>query len=359
MTTSEPLPIWDRETFNRQLQTLGMSRYHHEHPFHRAMNEGRLSPEQLRGWVANRFHYQRHIPIKDAAILSNCPLREVRRLWIHRLTDHDGHSGDGGGLEAWLKLAEAAGLGRHETEDGRHVLPSVRFAVEAYVTFARMEPWQIAVASSLTELFAPDLMKERLAAFERYYPWIPAWGLDYFRRRVAQARNDSLEALEVSFRHCDTRELQERAIRALSFKCDLLWSMLDAITLQYGIGASPRTPASTRGPEGLRTATRSPEEEGFSPVEARPRLTAHVRMKMDPVTGKPALLYPEGVMLLNPTGEAIVRLCDGMRTVPDIVRTLADRYQVSPEVLGREVTEYLGRLQERRMLEVASSVATA
>jgi pyrroloquinoline-quinone synthase len=325
--------LWDPETFVEKLRTLGIGRYHHQHPFHRAMNDGRLTPEQLRGWVANRFHYQRHIPIKDAAILSNCPLRDVRRRWIHRVRDHDGGEGDTGGIEAWLKLAEAVGHPRGLVDEGSLVLPAVRFAVDAYVTFARTEPWPVAIASSLTELFAPDLMKERLAAFERFYSWIPASGLEYFRRRVTQARKDSDEGLELAVRYCETRELQERAIRALAFKCDLLWSMLDAIALAYGIGSEQgeiRTPFP----------------------ESRPRLKDRVRMREDPLTGKPTLLYPEGAMILSPTGEAIVRLLDGERTVPEIVATLSARYHAAPGALAQDVSDYLGRLRDRQMVEL-------
>lgn len=225
--------VWDRETFIAKLREIGERAYHDKHPFHLAMNEGRLSPEALRGWVANRFYYQRNIPVKDAAILSNCPLREVRRVWIHRIVDHDGDDKNEGGIEAWLRLGEACGLSREDLLQDRHVRPGVRFAVDSYVTFARTQPWPVAIASSLTELFAPDLMKTRLAAFEKFYSWIDGKGLDYFRRRVTQARHDSNEALEITLAHCNTRELQNAAVGALQFKCDLLWAMLDAIHHAY------------------------------------------------------------------------------------------------------------------------------
>ena len=225
--------LWDRETFVEKLREIGGCAYHDKHPFHVAMNEGRLSPEAVRGWVANRFYYQRSIPAKDAAILSNCPLPEVRRVWIHRIADHDGTAKNEGGIEAWLRLGEACGLSREELLQDRHVQPGVRFAVDAYVSFARTQPWPIAIASSLTELFAPDLMAARLAAFEKFYPWINPRGLDYFRRRVTQARHDSNEALEITIEHCNTLELQREAVRALHFKCDVLWSMLDAIQHAY------------------------------------------------------------------------------------------------------------------------------
>ena len=204
-------------------------RYHDQHPFSRRMNGGELGREQIRCWVANRFAYQAAIPRKDAAILANCPDREVRRRWIRRIQDHDGTADGEGGIEAWLRLGEAAGLRREEMEDQRHVVPGVRFAVDAYVTFARTRPWVEAVASSLTELFAPDLMAERLAAFERHYTWIDPQGLAYFRARLTQAPRDSAHALEVVTEHCRTPDQQAAALAALSFKCDVLWSMLDAI----------------------------------------------------------------------------------------------------------------------------------
>ncbi len=225
--------VWDRSTFLARLRAVGQNRYHDKHPFHRRMNAGELNSEQLRGWVANRFYYQRNIPIKDAAILSNCPLPEVRRVWVRRLLDHDGVELGQGGIEAWLRLAEAIGLTRDEVSDGRMLLPGVRFAVDAYVQFARSRPWPVAVASSLTELFAPDLMGERLAAFERHYTWVPSWGLDYFRARLTQARRDSEHALELTLAHCTTPELQQEAVAALEFKCEVLWAMLDALMQAY------------------------------------------------------------------------------------------------------------------------------
>jgi pyrroloquinoline-quinone synthase len=225
--------LWDRETFVENLRAIGARAYHDKHPFHIAMNEGQLSPDALRGWVANRFYYQRNIPIKDAAILSNCPVREVRRVWIHRILDHDGNAENEGGIEAWLLLGAACGLSREELLEDRHLQSGTRFAVDAYVNFGRTQPWPIAIASSLTELFAPDLMAVRLAAFEKFYSWIDSRGLDYFRQRTSQARRDSGEALAITLEYCNTPELQRDTMRALEFKCDVLWSMLDAIHHAY------------------------------------------------------------------------------------------------------------------------------
>src|SRR5471030_67673 len=226
--------ILDREAFVAKLRAVGGRAYHDKHPFHVAMNAGRISPEALRGWVANRFYYQCNIPIKDAAILSNCPRREVRRAWIHRILDHDGTPENEGGIEAWLRLGEACGLSRDELMQERHLKPGTRFAVDAYVNFARTQPWPVAIASSLTELFAPDLMAARLAAFKTHYTWVPEWGFDYFNRRLTQARKDSDSALDLTLRYCSTPELREAAVAALAFKCDILWAVLDAIDLKYG-----------------------------------------------------------------------------------------------------------------------------
>ena len=217
------ISVSDTEGFIQALRAQS-GRYHSGHPFHELMNQGRLNRAQIQGWVANRFYYQENIPRKDAAILANCPDRGVRRRWIHRIHDHDGTADAEGGIEAWLRLGEAAGLTREEMLDGRHVVPGVRFAVDAYVNFARTRPWVEAVASSLTELFAPDLMAERLAAFERFYTWIDPDGLAYFRARLTQAPRDSEHALEVVMEHCQTLDEQARAVAALSFKNDVLWS---------------------------------------------------------------------------------------------------------------------------------------
>jgi len=231
-------PAWNRIEFEAQLRERGRS-YHIHHPFNVMLNTGKATPEQIRGWVANRFYYQIAIPIKDAAVLSNCPDREVRRGWIQRILDHDGFEiggvKDPGGIEAWLRLGEAVGLTREEIEDQRHLIPAVKFAVDAYVNFARRAPWQEAVCSSLTELFAPEIHKQRLATWPEHYAWIEPQGLAYFRNRVSQARRDVEQGLAVTLDHFDTRALQERALEILQFKLDILWAMNDAMALKYGV----------------------------------------------------------------------------------------------------------------------------
>ena len=216
------------EGFIARLRAQG-ERYHNLHPFHRRMDAGELTREELRRWVANRFYYQKCIPLKDAAIMANCPEVEVRRAWVQRIIDHDG-TGDGtGGTESWLQLGEALGVSRDELTSERRVLPAVRFAVDAYVNFARQKTWVEAVASSLTELFGPAAMRVRLEALERHYPWIDPAGLEYFRARLVQAPRDAQYALDLTVERCRTREQQDAAVAALRFKTEVLWAQLDAI----------------------------------------------------------------------------------------------------------------------------------
>jgi pyrroloquinoline-quinone synthase len=221
-------PAWTADELIAELRSQG-SRYHDLHPFHVRMNAGELSPEELQRWVANRFYYQRSIPLKDAAILANCPEPEIRREWIQRILDHDGTEAGGGGIESWLRLGEALGVSRDELVSEKLVLPGVRYAVDAYVNFCRTKPWVEAVAASLTELFGPGAIKVRIEALETHYPWIDPAGLEYFRARLHQAPRDAQYALDVVVERCTTRESQDRAVAALAFKCDLLWAQLEAI----------------------------------------------------------------------------------------------------------------------------------
>lgn len=239
MSARESLPedldvAWDVEVFEQKLREQGRA-YHIYHPFNVMLNSGAATREQIQGWVANRYYYQINIPRKDAAILANCPDREVRRKWIERILDHDGHGDDAGGIEAWLRLAEAVGLERADVESLSKLVPGVRFAVDAYVNFARQQPWQEAVCSSLTELFAPDIHRQRLASWPEHYPWIDQQGLQYFRSRMSLAQRDVNHGLAVTLAYFRTREQQHRALEVLKFKLDILWAMNDAMAQNYGV----------------------------------------------------------------------------------------------------------------------------
>ncbi|HMJ36291.1 MAG TPA: pyrroloquinoline-quinone synthase PqqC [Baekduia sp.] len=219
---------WRPEEFIARLRAQG-TRYHDQHPFHRRMDAGDLTPDELRRWVANRFYYQKCIPLKDAAILSNCPEVAVRREWVRRIIDHDGATDGTGGIESWLRLGEALGVSRGELLSEQRVVPAVRYAVDAYVNFARQRPWIEAVASSLTELFGPAAIRVRLEALERHYAWIDPAGLEYFRTRLVKAPRDAQYALHLTLWRCRTHEQQEAAVAALRFKTEMLWAQLDAI----------------------------------------------------------------------------------------------------------------------------------
>lgn len=222
------LSTLDRDEFEGMLRAVGRN-YWDKHPFHQRMDAGELDPAHLRAWAANRWYYQRSLPQKDAAIVANCPLPEIRRRWLPRIAYHDGTTDGDGGCARWLVLAEAVGLSREEITDERHVLPGVRFAVDSYVTFARTRPWIEGVASSLTELFAPQAMAARTAALKQHYSWINHDALGYFDSRINRAREECADALNIVLSHCPSRQHQDAAVRALEFKTEVLWSMLDAI----------------------------------------------------------------------------------------------------------------------------------
>jgi pyrroloquinoline-quinone synthase len=223
---------WSRSEFEEQLRARGAG-YHIHHPFNIKMNTGLLRDDQIRGWIANRFYYQVNIPQKDGAIIANCPDRETRRKWVRRILDHDGWDDNEGGIEAWVRLGEAAGIEPAALWSQRLVVPGVRFAVDAYVNFARHAPWQEAVCSSLTEMFAPKIHKDRLANWPGHYSWIDPEGLQYFRSRISLAERDVEHGLQVTLDYFTTRAQQERALEILQFKLDILWSMLDAIEKAY------------------------------------------------------------------------------------------------------------------------------
>lgn len=215
---------WSREDFTALLRDEGKRRYHDRHPFHVRMNDGQLTQEELRRWVANRWHYQTRIPVKDALILAKSDDPAFRRAWVRRLHDHDGQRPGDGGLAQWARLAEALGVGPEELESGRAILPGVRFACDADVTLVREASLVEAVASSLTEFSAPDRMARR-------YPWIPGSALDTFGALVPRDRRDADDALAFVAATATTREQQDRCVAALVRKTEILWHLLDCVDL--------------------------------------------------------------------------------------------------------------------------------
>jgi pyrroloquinoline-quinone synthase len=221
-----------REEFHAQLQATGEERYHHKHPFHLLMHEGKLTRGQLQAWALNRYYYQSIIPIKDSIILSRGPDPVFRRAWRKRIVDHDGDATSEGGIKRWIKLAEATGLDPEQVRNGKGILPASRFAVNEYLNLVRSRSLLEAVASSLTELFSTRLITLRVEKLRQHYPWL-AGGLDYFEARLYQAPEDSQFAVNYVYDNATTRAEQELALQALRDKCDILWAQLDALYFAY------------------------------------------------------------------------------------------------------------------------------
>jgi coenzyme PQQ biosynthesis protein C len=215
-----------------RLLAIGNERYHHRHPFHLLMHKGKLTRGQLQAWALNRYYYQSHIPVKDSIILSRSNDPAFRRAWRKRIVDHDGVNGQSGGIEKWVKLAEATGLRAERVISEREVLPGVRYAVDAYLNLVSKRSQLEAVASSLTELFSRDLISLRIDALREHYPWLEP-GLVYFTARLTQAPEDAAFALDWVTKHACAREQQELVVDALRTKCDILWAQLDAIHYSY------------------------------------------------------------------------------------------------------------------------------
>ena len=228
--TREPLSPGQLEA---ALRAIGAERYHNLHPFHRLLHSGKLNCGQVRAWALNRYYYQSNIPAKDAYLTARLPTSELRREWRRRLVDHDGEGDLPGGIERWLKLAEGVGLDRQYVESTEGILPATRFAVDAYVHFVRDRTLLEAVASSLTELFSPTIIAERVSGMLANYDWITAETLSYFNARMTQAPTDSAFALAYCKERALTVEQQDAVLAALRFKCAVLWSQLDGLYLAY------------------------------------------------------------------------------------------------------------------------------
>jgi len=245
------MSVPSRTEFEARLRRIGAERYHDRHPFHKLLHSGGCTPDQVRAWVINRYYYQCSIPKKDAAFMSRCDDRAIRRAWRKRIEDHDGTDDHEGGIERWFKLAEAGGLDRDYVASCRGVLPATRFAVDAYVRFVRDMPLLDAVAASLTELFAPKIHAERIEGLLAHYDFANEVSMSYFKRRLTEAPEDVAFGLAYVLDHADTGEKQDAAAAALIFKTDLLWAQLDALRSAYVVpGEIP--PGAWRPGEGQR-----------------------------------------------------------------------------------------------------------
>ncbi len=368
------------------LRDIGARRYHNLHPFHRLLHSGQCTRAQVQAWALNRYLYQAAIPLKDASLIGRCDDPALRREWRRRLEDHDGFDGTDsvdGGVARWLALTDGLGIDRDTVVSGREALPATRFAVEAYIRFVRERPLLEAVASSLTELFSPQIIGERVSGMLAHYGYVTPATLAYFSKRPPQAARDSDFALAYVREHATTAAAQHACLAALTFKCDVLWSMLDALYFAYvapgfvppgayrpagpadvgeagggddGAGAAMHAtvpddlpPAATRVAEAPPAAEAAARPGASIDPQSRPRLAPGVRLHEDPKRGW-VLLCPERVIeTQGPTSE-ILRRCDGQRTLARIIDELAEAFAAERAVIAGDVAALLQELATKKLV---------
>jgi len=305
-----------RAELEARLRRIGEERYHHRHPFNLRMHDGALSPEELRTWARNRYYYQTRIPRKDSAILAKEGTdASFRRAWIDRIRDHDGARPGEGGLDLWLDLAEAVGCDRDEVEGLRFVLPGVREACDAYVEFVGSHDLLESVAASLTEMFAGDIMRVRIAAFEKHYPWVRTEGLRYFRTRTEQAPRDAAFGLAWVLDQADTPEARKRCAAALERKCEILWSLLDAVDSS----------------------------------QRRPALVPHAQVRSDPQEDRTLVVLPERAVALNASARELLDLCDGEACADAVALAVARRHPEA-ETAYADAHDFLAHMERAGVL---------
>jgi pyrroloquinoline-quinone synthase len=315
--------VMDPAAFEAALRRIGEERYHHRHPFNVRMHEGGLGREEIQTWVRNRYYYQTRIPVKDGLILAKSASAEFRREWIRRIHDHDGRAPGEGGLALWLALAEAVELDRREVESLSAVLPGVRRACDAYVDFVASHGLLESVAASLTELFAGDIMRVRIEAFEKHYRWVRPEGLRYFRSRTQQAPRDAREGLRLVLETAVEAADQERCLEALRRKCEILWSLLDAV----------------------ERACAHPEIVPFAQLRAEPG-------------GRTLVVLPERAVELEGSAEEILELCDGSRSSEEVARAMRTRHPEG-EGVADDVHDFLDRLEGMGVVRRRPAARTA
>jgi pyrroloquinoline-quinone synthase len=300
--------------FEKRLRAIGAERYHHRHPFNLRMHAGELTREEIQTWVANRYYYQTRIPLKDGLILAKSGDPAFRRDWIGRIHDHDGTREREGGLALWLALARAVGLDAQRVESLEDVLPGVRRACDAYVAFVESHDLLESVAASLTELFAGDIMGERIAAFEKHYPWVDADGLRYFRSRTVQAPSDARFGLAFVLANARTDAERDGCAAALERKCEILWSLLDAIEAAH----------------------------------ARPALARAAQARLD--DPEPLVVLPERAVRLSASAREILALCDGRRSALAIAAAMSERHAGAAGIRD-DVHDFLDEMVRLGVLE--------
>lgn len=317
-----------RRPFVEALERLGAWHYHHRHPFNALMHAGLLGPSDLRAWVENRYYYQTRIPIKDALIIAKSEDSDFRRTWLRRIIDHDGLCAGEGGLESWRRLALGCGCDLERLESHAAVEAGVVRACDDYVALVRSLDLVAAVASSLTEYFAAGLMRERIGAWRRHYPFVADDALAYFRQRVNQASADAAFALQFVVKHAVTPESRAACLRAFRTKCSLLWRLLDAVYVQC---RRQRRPSLTR-----RVMLRETGETGSADGERGGT--------------RAVLVMPEKALCLNDVAHRLIELCDGRTTLQELVARLADEHETAIATVEQDVATFVAELEQRRVL---------
>jgi pyrroloquinoline quinone biosynthesis protein D len=325
------------EQLEAALRDVGARRYHNLHPFHRLLHGGKLVKGQVQAWALNRYYYQAMIPVKDAGLIARCDDPAVRREWRSRLVDHDGESKNDGGVARWLALTDGLGLDRGYVTSLRGLLPATRFAVDAYVHFVREKTLLEAIASSLTELFSSAIISERVAGMLANYDFVTPETLAYFSKRPPQAQRDADFALGYVKQHATTAETQQAVLAALEFKCDVLWSMLDALYHAYV------------GPKHVPPACFMPDEQKPGP---QPRFPRGVRLVNSEAHGGWVLLAPERMFKADAISAEILKRCTGEATLDAIVDDLAKTYNAPRERIAADVNKLLGDLASKKLLEL-------
>lgn len=308
------------EEFEAHLRGVGAEHYHDKHPFNLRMHAGELSREEIQVWVRNRFYYQTRIPIKDGLILAKSADPGFRREWIQRIHDHDGERAGEGGIELWLALGSAVGLARDDMLDLRGILPGVRNACDDYVRFVDSHDLLESVAASLTEMFAGDIMRVRIAAFEEHYPWVDTAGLRYFRSRTIQAPRDAENGLAYVIDQARSGEDQTRCIAALERKCEILWNLLDAIVAGC----------------------------------AHPLLSPAALLREDPVEGGSVAVLPERAVKLNDTGKEILELCDGDRSAIGVAACLREHHPDADDDIESDTHAFIAEMCKLGVIQLDS-----
>ena len=359
MTAPFPTPVTDEtqrllspDELAAALRDIGARRYHNLHPFHRLLHDGKLNKDQVRAWALNRYYYQAMIPIKDAAVLARMEDAGLRRIWRQRIVDHDGDAPGDGGIERWLKLAEGVGFARDYVESTQGILSATRFSVDAYVHFVKERSLLEAIASSLTEMFSPTIISERVAGMLKNYDFITKDTLAYFDKRMTQAPRDADFALDYVQKHATTPELQRQAMAALTFKCNVLWTQLDALYFAYVAPGLIPPDAWTPG-TGLVAETATAQAAGTGTLGPHdvPRLPRGVRLRHDAVRNQHVLLAPERTFDLDANAVAVLEVVDGTRTVRDIAGLLAEKFTADRTVIEADILVMLNDLATKRVLE--------